>query len=823
MKAISQKVDEHLRSRPIEFGSNALRLKFDENKCPFILRYRLIFCWTKGRQYDDKDASGIFTESQKMTCLRYVRMHHRQFRSILFDTEETGYLPKPTGEQDECDDFNLHMVPDHLKDVEVSFDDNRKAYLSIYYKDEVLFESIRWLVKELFMCELRRRFKKTPKGFVDDQDDELLAVDEVRRAHNALTLDVCYNKNSQVYLLLKSNIVLVNESLPLVNFMEKLFGGNLNNIFQYSNKTHLYRVSSTMKGLQIYSTHDKKEHTISYLSTKSAGDHLVGRQPFCQVFEKWHSVRVTRPYLPYVKVDQSELTIPIEFCSLVPFTLSRSQKLPKDLFRKVTSDGIERSQKLLKDFVKNIDLKDFGISYATPDRYEKFRGETYEIISNDSKSVKEQHQIDLAKRSWVLIGFGNQKNSIINFNRIVEKFAKSDDIKLQTPKWVETLQLVELHDLMAKIREHKIEFIVALIDNDCEYSSFKTISEIEYGIVNQCVKIENIKKEIMDENYLTSLFRQIEMKLNGRFPLKKRQLVLKLMPNDGTTCFIGISIKKSKDYHFIAMVASADSMQSELSTVVRKKTYVNRSQSVYDCIGEMFAICMAKWTDERLPQNIIIFRSLLGPISYDDLLAFEMRTVYLEIRDKFPFAPKLLYIVTDNLDSFKIFAQANCGNSTFTITSTDIQPTTIRCKSMKNDDDVDSLTGSVLSLKLNDGDSDTKSFSSSTSNFLRSSDQNSFILSAPQNNSHNLLHATYYHVLVNSMKIDEESIRQLCYLLSFDFKNYRVRSPVVLRYSSMAATRASTYESFICDLPGQKPSNNNMMGSMINQNRMYYV
>ncbi|XP_077273947.1 argonaute 2 [Temnothorax americanus] len=257
----------------------------------------------------------------------------------------------------------------------------------------------------------------------------------------------------------------------------------------------------------------------------------------------WESKKynIRRANLPTLHVstksDGSEILLPIELCTIMPNQPIRKldEEQTTNMIRKATTDAFTRKRRIEEAFntiqVNNSPVmsREFHLSVrpemedvqarvlpAPELRYARGKAQvrrgTWNIQQfNDAKNLE--------KSTWTIVnlsGMSNLEPSMQDFGKLLQNTAREVGMIIEQSRPFDHFRLNEL-DKITKffINNKNLKLIIVIIPDrtDVMYGKVKKITEMDVGVLTQCIKLKTLKR--CQVATVKNILLKINSKLNG--------------------------------------------------------------------------------------------------------------------------------------------------------------------------------------------------------------------------------------------------------------------------------------------------------------------
>ena len=331
------------------------------------------------------------------------------------------------------------------------------------------------------------------------------------------------------------------------------------------NETQRKRFAKEIKTIKIETTHTKRQQKSSGLSSKSARDETFDYEgkkvSVLNFFKNAHNINLKYPDLPCVRLGQKSM-IPIELCQVIDGQ-KKQRKLTgeqtQQMIRHTAIPAPDRMQKIMEliqklHYESDPYTRDFGITIKK--EMVTIQGRMLEppilaygphhrpaTVTPQEGSWKNTKQMLDPKelREWALISYINDnknkkwpckykgpdhlnENGIDNFVYNLVDVGKQKGFHINDHPCCTRIEtgVLGIDKLFAtlKTRYPKLQLIVVIlpVDGSDFYEEVKHCGDVAYGIITQCVQVENASENFKDwkkRETLSNLLLKINAKLGG--------------------------------------------------------------------------------------------------------------------------------------------------------------------------------------------------------------------------------------------------------------------------------------------------------------------
>ncbi|XP_071561351.1 protein argonaute-2 [Temnothorax nylanderi] len=328
-----------------------------------------------------------------------------------------------------------------------------------------------------------------------------------------------------------------------------------NNI-TYNDVTRESKIQSFLRGLKV--TYEipnvsRRTHRIIKLShndcnsefQQESSDGTISKTTTIKKYF-WESKKynIRRPDLPTLHVstksDGSEILLPIELCTIMPNQPIRKldEEQTTNMIKKAATDAFTRKKRIEEAFntiqvnKSPVMLREFHLSVrpemedvqarvlpAPELRYARGKAQVRRGTWNIQPFNEAKH---LEKSTWTIVnmsGMSNLQHAMQEFATMLQTTAKEVGMIIEQPRAFDgsSFRLNELDKITRFfIDNKKLKLIIVIIPNrtDVMYGKVKKITEMDIGVLTQCMKLQTLKK--LDQYKQVATVRNILLKINSK-------------------------------------------------------------------------------------------------------------------------------------------------------------------------------------------------------------------------------------------------------------------------------------------------------------------
>ncbi|KAL0270928.1 UNVERIFIED_CONTAM: hypothetical protein PYX00_008198 [Menopon gallinae] len=407
-----------------------------------------------------------------------------------------------------------------------------------------------------------------------------------------------------------------------------------------------------------------------------------------QYYKNFKNYTVRYPKLPCLWVGSlnNKIYVPIELCSILPGQV-RNGKLTDDQTRNMIKYAAdpppERKRKIMEQYnhanFSNEYTNEFGISVAG--EFEKVMARVLPApqLSTNQEIRRGQWEVSTFQETkplqqWCVVNMDKQlRSSVKDFKQAIMSQASRLGLKMDNPICgndcidCDPIREQNIFQTFSKLRSQNVQLAFVLIpDRGNVYGKVKKVSEIDVGLLTQCVKASTLKKSLGGPRGPNpSTFANILLKVNAKLNGTNHSLHPTIKPRclKDRTMIIGADVTHSPPDGPVvpsvaAVAASFDQDAMQYHTVrTLQPSNVEVIQDTEEIMLELLRYFYKRRND--YPEKIIVFRDGVSEgqveqVLHRELLAMRRACFSININ----YRPLITYLIVQKRHHTRFFPKA---------------------------------------------------------------------------------------------------------------------------------------------------------------------
>ncbi|TMW98185.1 hypothetical protein EJD97_004376 [Solanum chilense] len=494
-----------------------------------------------------------------------------------------------------------------------------------------------------------------------------------------------------------SELLVIPEQIPVIDFLEKYYGKSIDYIFKYTRAG----ARDLLVGLKVKVTHrpNKQKFVIKELlpgetrtvkfKLQDTGEEVL----LVDYFDKNYTTKIKNRHLPSLNIGKGDKDnyVPMEFCDLV-----EGQRFPKDLLKTTSLEPKTR-----RDLIRETVLAKDGPRMTIPDNFKIRVDDNMTQISGRILPVpvlklggqNPPPNLNYKTCQWNLVGKSVVEGKALQRWALIDFSSKGcrDSLKLQVDEFVVKLKdrctqlsinmdipavvhLTDMNELSTvgkvenllkvvtdaagKKLQGKLQMILCVMTSKHNgYKYLKWVSETKIGIVTQCCLSSNANKG--HNQYIVNLCMKINAKLGG-----SNMELMERLPNfrsDDNVMFIGADVnhpagKDAEKYPSIAAVVATINWPAANKYAARVSPQKSRTEKIVE-FGKMCKDLVLTYEKRNSvkPNKIVVFRDGVSDSQFDMVLNEELTDLANAIYESNKYQPAITLVVAQKRHHTRLF------------------------------------------------------------------------------------------------------------------------------------------------------------------------
>ncbi|XP_026825457.1 protein argonaute-2 isoform X2 [Ooceraea biroi] len=385
-------------------------------------------------------------------------------------------------------------------------------------------------------------------------------------------------------------------------------------------------------------------------------------------FSRFKNYNLSLPNMPVICVGPKErnIALPAELCTIVAgqsVNRKLSENQVREMIKQTTTDAPTRKRRIEDAFARiqvnesNVMKNEFHLSVQTemkkvparvlPPPQLQYAKRTAIVNKGVWQPSEFNEAMHLENYSWTILNLTNLRNisdQMQRFSEALQSNARGLGMSINQPLTpFKTLRIDERTRNYDEIKHYfnsckKLKLVIVVISDrtDTIYSKVKQITELEIGVLTQCVKLRNVEK--CNPATVKNILLKINSKLNG---INHKFLKMPACLQNNSCMLVGADVTHpSPDAINIPSIAAvaASSTPSAFQYNIELRLQQPKEEMIMDLENIIISqILIYGKMNNRLPNGIIYYRDgvsegQLGQVMYYELNAIKRACARCKIK-----------------------------------------------------------------------------------------------------------------------------------------------------------------------------------------------